>query len=619
MAIPHISAIIRKAINNKKLYDFLLTTSQTLHSSADLFKLIKDEKCQNHEVCFLINELQDNVKKLLDKSQAFESRLKHSNLEPLLYNVDDVLERIQNAIFDTCRPKIAEAKELCELQLIPLCRIVQEVCVFWCVVNPDKNLHHRYITQEFGYNLCNRKVTGHGHLLYQATVIVVAYNKLEQTRRCVESIINNTDFNRLNAHLILVDHGSTDGTLEYFQSVKQATVLHFKHNMSITMFLMMPMICCSPYYVHVANDTVVTKDWLEILLTCIKSDPKIVLASPATPNISNRQSLNVPKVGRADLENIASYHNRSNPQLWMERTQVYPPLGIFNISILNKIGFWDPFFYTFYCSDDDFSTRARRAGYKQILCGDVYCYHEPKDAAARERTLQGCVQGVKLFSKRYGFKPLSHGYCYDPVIMEMIHPLPTSGTAHVLAVNCGIGDTPLQIRNALRKAGLESDIYYVSSEKMFVEDVKPIAHELVETDARSLPQAIKESFPDLQFAYVCMDKEIKGAQLHYDLVEALASRMTTNSKLLFTVQNPLFIENVILAQELKLPGLIPFNWQNIDRRLSTQFSTYNYEASGWQNYPMEYLREHTAAVFPELSDKLIEQLQIRYYYVWAKK
>lgn len=49
----------------------------------------------------------------------------------------------------------------------------------------------------------------------EATVFVVAYNRLEKTKRCVASILKYTG--GIDYELLLIDNGSEDDTLEYFQ------------------------------------------------------------------------------------------------------------------------------------------------------------------------------------------------------------------------------------------------------------------------------------------------------------------------------------------------------------------------------------------------------------------
>ena len=62
------------------------------------------------------------------------------------------------------------------------------------------------------------------------TVLVQAYNSLDKTKRCVESILKYTK--DIDFDLLLIDNGSTDDTLQYFISVDypKKTILRFTEN-----------------------------------------------------------------------------------------------------------------------------------------------------------------------------------------------------------------------------------------------------------------------------------------------------------------------------------------------------------------------------------------------------
>ncbi len=66
---------------------------------------------------------------------------------------------------------------------------------------------------------------------FEATLVVIAYNRLEKTKSCVESIFKYTS--HINFNLVLIDNGSTDGeTLEYFKSIDydETCVVHITKN-----------------------------------------------------------------------------------------------------------------------------------------------------------------------------------------------------------------------------------------------------------------------------------------------------------------------------------------------------------------------------------------------------
>ena len=320
----------------------------------------------------LLEDLAAVVKAVMTAREPMAAQLEHSCTLEMLENIEDTLEDIRRSMQAGSMERTAMK---IEFQLFPFLRQLKEAVYFWGSIYPDAASMEEYYRNEFAEHYRNLYLEEGQAPRYRASVVVVAYNHLEMTKKCVESILKYTDFEKLNAELILVDHGSSEDVLKYFEGLGVGKVIHYKANMRGTMFCALPQICDSEYYVHVANDTVVTKDWLDILLACGDSDPKIAAVSPATCNISNLQAIHVPVADCDALVQFAETHNRSDPNLWNDRARILPAIGAFKINALNQIGFWDPLFYTFDFMDDDFSLRARRNGFRQILCEDVICYH----------------------------------------------------------------------------------------------------------------------------------------------------------------------------------------------------------------------------------------------------
>lgn len=560
-----------------------------------LLQVIKDKN--NAKAYALIASLLDRVHSLEQAQRPILDELEHSYSEELLDNIRDVLERIQSAL-----QKSEQAQELssntsyndetgledplflCDVQLQPLVRATKESFYYWGRVNKNPELRQAYYTHEYAQHRQNFHVASGEILPFQVTIIVLAYNKLNMSKCCVESILANTDFKQLNAQLILVDHASTDGTLEYFKSVPNAKVIHFKHNMLLTTLQMLPQFCRSLYYVHVANDTIVTKDWLNILLSCIKSDSNIAIACPATPNCANRQSV-VPTNNCEDLINIAQYHNKLNPLLWHERAQVHPVIGIFNLDIVNKIGFWDPAIYTFNSCDRDYSCQARRAGFKQILCCDVYCYHAAHGNYSQS-SFDIVMLGRELFARKNGINPCYLGMEYDWNLLNSLSKFindqeykklqvsknltsPEKKTVsslqevNVLAVNCGVGDSPMQLKNILKRNGYRVKIFHLTYDSLVEIDSKPLADVFVYVPKAEFIRGIYEYFAGYKFDYVLTDKPQSLAKLSPEFLDAVASRMTDNGILAFNLKNELRVKTDEQIREFITTRQPSENWGSV--------------------------------------------------------
>ncbi len=498
-------------------------------------------------------ELLDGMRAAVDTVRSAQKPLlpllEHAYTAEMLENIEDTLDEITRSMGAEQHERAAMKMEY---QLFPFLRQLKESFYFWGAVYPDPAQWQRYCQEEFAAHYQNFYVSGGARPRYRASVVVVAYNHLEMTKQCVESVLRDTDFEALNAELVLVDHGSSDDVLEYFERLGVGRVIHYKANMRGTMFCALPQICDSEYYVHVANDTVVTKNWLDILLSCMDSDPKIALAVPATCNISNYQNWNVPTSDCKKLLKLAAAHNRSNPRLWNDRARVLPPIGVFRIRTLNEIGFWDPYFYTFDFMDDDFSLRARRNGFRQVLCEDVMCYHRGsatiKEEQRKENTL---TSGGALFRKKHSVDAWGTGCCYDAQIMRMMDTAGIEGGAvNLLGIDCGFGDTVLQMCNQLRREGREASIYHITTDAAYLPDLLPQSKEAVYIPREALPPALGECFPGVRFSCVCVGKELNDYPEPMRLLDGLSRRMEEKQQLFCSFKNPFFA--VTLNQMLKL-------------------------------------------------------------------
>lgn len=128
----------------------------------------------------------------------------------------------------------------------------------------------------------------------QVSIVIVANNRIEKTKKCISSILDNTM--GVDYGLILIDSGSSDGTLEYFQNIpyEKKKIIRINKNIGgMFPFMCLNMMDIGEYLVFLANDIVVTPDWLRNLLICVKSDNKIGMAVPMSTNASNFQGVSV--------------------------------------------------------------------------------------------------------------------------------------------------------------------------------------------------------------------------------------------------------------------------------------------------------------------------------------
>jgi GT2 family glycosyltransferase len=308
----------------------------------------------------------------------------------------------------------------------------------------------------------------------EVSIIILAYNRLEKTRRCVESILKYTQ--GINYELILLDNGSSDGTLEYFCSIpyEQKTVIHFTKNMQFNY----PQLFCDPgrfgrYVCFVCNDMILTENWLSNMLTCIKSDPRIGMVNPLSNSVANLQKLELPYHNYEELQELASKFNHSDPRKWEDRIKLVVLSTLWRKEVLYAAG-WPLFDLGFYHDGNeyDLTFRVRRAGYRTVLAGDTWVCHDHKVVTGEERDLT--EYQASLEAGRNNFKEKHYGINFRADVnnffiphLEHLPAPPPISQAKILGVDVRCGSPILDIKNWMRRY----DIYDVEL-SAFVQDPK---------------------------------------------------------------------------------------------------------------------------------------------------
>jgi len=459
------------------------------------------------------------------------------------WTVDKLLELIEDG-------RLKEAEDLTEFQLIPFLKEWKEDTYFWLTIYPDKIKMKHYYDCEFIENHKNTyENRGENYLV---SIFIPVYNKLEYTKKCLESLFRNTDLTSYSYELILLNDGSSDGTEEYFKELGIRKVLTLKHNVKAMIFSLMYRVCEGKYAAFVNNDTILTSNWLDNLLTCIQSDPDIISVSPSTPNTSNLQGM-IDEFTPENAEEIAKAHNVKCPYLWEERCRLMPVIALYDIKKVNTIGFADRYFYTMEFWDDDFCLRARRAGYKQVLCKDTWCYHfgsvSGKEDQLKYRTLQN---GRSLFMEKHGVDPWGNNFCYDPYLLTHLETtfkdLPEN--TPILGIDSGYGADVIQLMTGLRRLGKKVSFSFAISDPKLADDLKPLKGEVSIADS---PYSIYRSLPEGSFQYICIGKELSLYPDYSELLKECASRLDAGGVLSFYLRNPY---SHILKKELEEERLL---------------------------------------------------------------
>jgi GT2 family glycosyltransferase/2-polyprenyl-3-methyl-5-hydroxy-6-metoxy-1,4-benzoquinol methylase len=224
---------------------------------------------------------------------------------------------------------------------------------------------------------------GDGEAARTVDIIVPIYNAVGDLRLCIDSVLAYT---AQPYRLVLIDDASPDPAVkEYLATLAaegfQGVILENEKNLGFVGTCNRAMALSGDADVVLLNsDTLVTPGWLEALRRCIASDARI---GTATPWSNNAEICSFPAFCQntpiGDLpppEVIAGAVARASlghhPEL---------PTGVgfcFYITraLLNRIGLFDQVtFGRGYGEENDLCMRARKAGFRNVLCDDAFVVH----------------------------------------------------------------------------------------------------------------------------------------------------------------------------------------------------------------------------------------------------
>ncbi|AFM01825.1 putative glycosyltransferase [Desulfitobacterium dehalogenans ATCC 51507] len=371
------------------------------------------------------------------------------------------------------------------------------------------------------------------------SVIVVGYNNLyKHTKICVECILNYTldeDY-----ELILVDNGSTDGTLEFFESVKHPKKKIIKITKNIGLFFGINSgieIARGKFIAVISNDIYVTKNWLANLLKCAFSDERIGMIVPVSDNVSNLQAVDLDFNDFEDMQKKAAEFNKSNPRKWHEHLRLITAMAFYRRTCLDMLGKQDyGFFHDF--GDDDITFRVRRAGYKAILCKDVFVQHAGIATRDPEVIRMSLEKGRTAFQEKYyGIDAWDDVNNFETSMMSFVKANKVSSkyAPNILGVDVRCGTPILELKNTLREQGsFNAELSAFSTKAKYWFDLKTICNGRVETDR---PEYILQHFEEGYFNYIVVGQPLNSYGDPFLMLGYFLRLLKSDGQLLLKIRN----------------------------------------------------------------------------------
>lgn len=224
-------------------------------------------------------------------------------------------------------------------------------------------------------------------------VIIPVYGGLEQTRRCIESVLSQRQ--ALPHEVVVVDDATPEpeiaAYLDRLAGEGRVTLHRNESNLGFVKSANRGMGLHGDRDVVLLNsDTEVANDWLDRLAAAARSAPYIATATPFSNNATicsypfEGWSGGVPgTLGLAQVDRLFATANAGHT---LELPTAIGFCMYIRRECLDELGMFDAErFGRGYGEENDFCMRALKAGWRHLLAADVFIYHEGSVSFSDER------------------------------------------------------------------------------------------------------------------------------------------------------------------------------------------------------------------------------------------
>lgn len=213
----------------------------------------------------------------------------------------------------------------------------------------------------------------------QVSVIVLTWNGLEYTKPCLASVLAHTDTSR--TEVVVVDNGSTDGTVEYLKQVPGIATVFNNANLGFVKGnnAALKLIAPDRDVILLNNDTEIDDpEWIE----------KLQRTAYLTDNVGV-VGCRIKRLDNEDFQHAGTYI--PDRTYWGQQfgsgekdVNQYPydrdvegvvfACAYIRRELMDKVGYLDEDYFSYY-EDSDYCLKARRAGFRVINCGSLTIRH----------------------------------------------------------------------------------------------------------------------------------------------------------------------------------------------------------------------------------------------------
>jgi len=223
-------------------------------------------------------------------------------------------------------------------------------------------------------------------------VIVPIHNAYEDVKRCLQSLVENTNS---PAELLLIDDASTDERirplLAEYGALEGVRLITNEKNLGFVRTVNRGFSACAGNVVLLNSDAEVTPRWLENLSLAAHGDPRTATVTAISDNAG---AFSAPEIGKKNATPEGLSRNDTGRLVTQESGQVYPRTPTasgFCVYVkraaLDAVGFFDAEnFPRGYGEENDFCMRASKLGWNHVVDDATFVFHERQASFGEEKT-----------------------------------------------------------------------------------------------------------------------------------------------------------------------------------------------------------------------------------------
>jgi GT2 family glycosyltransferase len=239
-------------------------------------------------------------------------------------------------------------------------------------------------------------------------IVIPVFNRLHFTIACLESLFKQ---NYTKYKIIVIDHGSTDGTWQYIENKHpDVKLLLGDESMWWTAATNLGIEWClkngdeEDMILTLNNDLIVKQNYLQLLNEARQANKKSIIGSVSV-NISNCEEVSFAGIHWNQFTaKYASSVNLSLPYSVLKKrykyinTSLLPGRGtLIPLKAFKELGLYDVLRFPHYAADEDFSLRCKHNGYNLIVDSDCVVYsHVDESGLSTKPTLKN-IKSLKSY------------------------------------------------------------------------------------------------------------------------------------------------------------------------------------------------------------------------------